>query len=131
MGYRSQVVLALDAKIVPAFMAMFAKNEEAQKLCTVHIDTLDTDYQGEGNWLMAWEGIKWYQSYPDVGPVVKFIEALNLDDLSEYGMKEIEASDGHGCDEYFKFCRVGEDYNDIESDGWAFDDIAVQREISF
>ena len=131
MGYRSQVVLALDAKIVPAFMAMFAKNEEAQKLCTVHIDTLDTDYQGEGNWLMVWHGIKWYQSYPDVGPVVKFIEALNLDDLSEYGMKEIEASDGHGCDEYFKFCRVGEDYNDIESDGWAFDDIAVQREISF
>ena len=131
MGYRSQVVLALDAKIVPAFMAMFAKNEEAQKLCTVHIDTLDTDYQGDGNWLMVWEGIKWYQSYPDVGPVVKFIEALNLDDLSEYGMKEIEDSDGRGIEEYFKFCRVGEDYNDIESDGWAFDDIAVQREISF
>jgi len=131
MGYRSQVVLALDAKIVPAFMAMFAKNEEAQKLCTVHIDTLDTDYQGDGNWLMVWEGIKWYQSYPDVGPVVKFIEALNLDDLSEYGMKEIEGSRGRGHDEYFKFCRVGEDYNDIESDGWAFDDIAVQREISF
>ena len=131
MGYRSQVVLALDAKIVPAFMAMFAKNEEAQKLCTVHMDTLDTDYQGEGNWLIVWDGIKWYNSYPDVGAIIKFIEALNLDDLSEYGMKNLEDSDGDGCGGYFKFCRVGEDHDDIESDGWAFDDIAVQRDISF
>ena len=131
MGYRSQVVLALDAKIVPAFMAMFAKNEEAQKLCTQYADTLDTDYQGEGNWLMAWDGIKWYDSYPDVGPVVKFIEALNRDDLSEYGMKNLEDSDGDGCEGYFRFCRIGEDYEDIESYGWAFDDIVVQRAISF
>jgi hypothetical protein len=46
-------------------------------------------------------------------------------------MKYLEDSDGDGCGGYFKFCRVGEDYEDIESDGWAFDDIAVQREISF
>ncbi len=132
MGYRSQVVLAIDARIMPAFMAMFAKNEEAQKLCTQHMDTLDTDYCGEGNWLMVWNDIKWYESYPDVGPIVRFIEALTLEDLSEYGMKEIEGSEDH--EEYaecFRFCRVGEDYDDIQVEGYGFYDIAPQTSISY
>ena len=132
MGYRSQVVLAIDARIMPAFMAMFAKNEEAQKLCTKYVDTLDTDYQGDGNWLMVWNEIKWYESYPDVGPVVAFIEAMNCDDLAEYGMKDgISDSDGFGAAGYYRFCRIGEDSEDIEQMGYAFDDIAVQRDISY
>jgi hypothetical protein len=64
MGYRSEVALALDAKIVPALMTAFAKCEETQRLCTQHVDHLDTDYGGEGNWLMRWDHIKWYDSFP-------------------------------------------------------------------
>ena len=132
MGYRSQVVLAIDARIVPAFMAMFAKNEEAQKLCTKYVDTLVTDYQGEGNWLMMWDDIKWYESYPDVGPIVAFMEALNCDDLSEYGMKDgVPDGDQPAADCYYRFCRIGEDCEDVDRMGYAFDDIAIQRSISY
>ena len=133
MGYRSQVVLALNVKLVPAFMAMFAKNEKAQKLCTVHMDTLKTDYQGEGNWLVVWDDIKWYDSYPDVGPISRFVEALSTDDISKYGMSS-DILDEEGIShlgDYYSFCRIGEDLDDSESHGWGFDDIAVQRNISF
>ena len=130
MGYRSQVVLALAAKIVPAFMAMFARNEEAQKLCTQHADTLDTDYQGEGNWLMVWYGIKWYTSYPDVAAIRDFVDALNLNDLSDYGMS-LDEGDNTEYGEYFKFCRIGEEDTDVEGDGWGFDDVFIQRDISY
>jgi hypothetical protein len=116
-------------------MAMFAKNEEAQKLCTKYVDTLDTDYQGDGNWLMVWNEIKWYESYPDVGPVVAFIEAMSCDDLTEYGMNNGEslpdAEQHETLDAFYSFCRIGEDCEDVERMGHAFDDIAVQRSISY
>ena len=131
MGYRSEVVLAIDAKIVPALLTAFARCESTQLLCTKECDELNTDYDGAGNWMMRWESIKWYESYPEIAMLNDFIEALECDDLSEFGLKDLtlSASDGYG--ELFKFVRVGEDMDDNEQRGYGFDNIYISRGISF
>ena len=130
MGYRSEVILAIDAKIVPALMVAFAKCEETQKLCTQHVDNLETDYDGEGNWLMRWDHIKWYDSYPEIAMLNNLIEAMESDDLEEFGLKDLtlSASDGYG--ELFKFVRIGEEMDDNEVRGYGFDNIYISRHIS-
>ena len=136
MGYRSEVVLAIDAKIVPAFMAMFAKCEATQKLCTQECDELNTDYDGDGNWFMRWDGIKWYESYPEIAMLSSFIEALNCDDLSEFGMKEngeaLSSKDyPDTLDSFYSFVRIGEDNDDVEMMGHGFESIGVSRSIHY
>ena len=125
MGYRSEVVLAVDAEIVPALMTAFAKCEETQRLCTQHVDHLDTDYDGKGNWLMRWDHIKWYDSYPEITMLNNLIEALESDELDKFGMKDVE--DGNSL---FRFVRVGEDAGDNEQRGYGFDNIYISRSIS-
>jgi len=129
MGYRSEVALALDAKIVPALMTAFAKCEETQKLCTQHVDHLDTDYGGEGNWLMRWDHIKWYDSFAEIEMINNLIEALECDDLSEFGIKEVINTPDY-C-QLFRFVRLGEDSSDNEQRGYGFDNIYISRAISF
>ena len=136
MGYRSEVVLALDARVVPALMTMFAKCEKTQKFCTQWVDDLNTDYDGEGNWMMRWESIKWYESYPEIAMLTSFIEALNCDDLSEFGMKENGAalSDKdypETLDCFFSFVRIGEDNDDVEVMGHCFESIGISRSIHY
>ena len=126
MGYRSDVVFAIDAKLVPALMAMFAKCESTQRLCTQECDELDTDYDGEGNWMMRWESIKWYDSFPEVAMIEKFIEGLDSDDLSEFGLKSDEP-----LAELYKFVRIGEDNDDIDVMGYCFESIGISRSIHY
>ena len=128
MGYRSEVVLAIDAKIVPALMTAFAKCEETQKFCTQHTDHLNTDYDGKGNWMMRWDHIKWYDSFPEIAMLEKFIEGLDCDDLEEFGLKgDIDTEYG----ELYKFVRIGEDMDDSESRGYGFENIYISRSITF
>jgi hypothetical protein len=131
MGYRSEVVLALDAKVVPALMTIFAKCEETQKLCTQHMSHIDTDYCGKGNWLMVWEGIKWYDSYPEIQMITRLVDALESDDLSEFGLKALDYHDGEEYSSLFSFARIGEESGDEHFAGYGFDSIAIQRSISF
>tara|TARA_Y100000310_G_scaffold338056_1_gene426702 strand:+ start:463 stop:837 length:375 start_codon:yes stop_codon:yes gene_type:complete len=124
MGYRSEVVFAVSKEVVPALMCLFAKKPEVQKLCTVDSE-LDTDYQD--GWLMRWDWIKWYESDTVINDLANFIEALESDDLSDYGLDD----DADGWYHHFKFIRIGEEYEDIESKGWGFDDIQLNRAISY
>jgi len=128
MGYRSEVILALDAKLVPALMTAFAKCEQTQKMCTQDTDNLETDYDGEGNWLMRWDHIKWYDSYPEVAMIEKFIEGLECEDLSEFGLKDDDNAADYS--ELFKFVRIGEDMDDNETRGYGFENIYISRHIS-
>ena len=128
MGYRSDVVFAIDAKLVPALMTVFAKCESAQRLCTQECDELDTDYDGEGNWMMRWESIKWYDSFPEVAMIEKFIEGLECEDLSEFGLKDDDNAADYS--ELFKFVRIGEDMDDNETRGYGFENIYISRHIS-
>ena len=128
MGYRSEVILALDAKLVPALMTAFAKCEQTQKMCTQDTDNLETDYDGEGNWLMRWDHIKWYDSYPEIAMIEKFIEGLECEDLSEFGLKDDDNAADYS--ELFKFVRIGEDMDDNETRGYGFENIYISRYIS-
>ena len=131
MGYRSEVVLAIDAKLVPAFMAMFAKCEATQKLCTQECDELNTDYDGTGNWFMRWDGIKWYESYPEIAMLTSFVEAIESDDLTAFGIKALDDHDGEEYSELFRFVRIGEDNDDIEVKGYCFESIGISRSIHY
>tara|TARA_A100001515_G_scaffold47127_2_gene37200 strand:+ start:2434 stop:2805 length:372 start_codon:yes stop_codon:yes gene_type:complete len=123
------VILAIDAEIVPALMAAFAKCEETQKLCTQHVDNLDTDYDGKGNWLMRWDHIKWYDSFPEIEMLNKLIEAMESDELDEFGIPSND--DAPIPSEMFRFVRIGEDMDDNEVRGYGFDNIYISRGISF
>jgi len=131
MGYRSEVVLAIDAKLVPAFMSVFAQCKATQMLCTQECDELETNYDGKGNWFMRWSGIKWYESYPEIAMLSSFIEALNCDDLSEFGVEALEDHSGEEYAELFKFVRLGEDNDDIEVMGYCFESIGISRSIHY
>ena len=129
MGYRSEAILVIDAEIVPALMVAFAKCEETQKLCTQHVDNLDTDYDGKGNWLMRWDHIKWYDSFPEIEMLNKLIEAMESDELDEFGIPSND--DAPISSEMFRFVRIGEDMDDNEVRGYGFDNIYISRGISF
>ena len=131
MGYRSEVVFALDKKLVPALMSAFAQSPEVRDLCTVHSDTLQTDYDGEGNWLMSWSSIKWYDSYPEIQQLEMLLEALAMDDLTPYGIDQLETDIGETCEPLYKFIRLGEDIEDYDQRGYGFCDVFMTRGISF
>ena len=131
MGYRSDVVLAIDAKIVPALMSVFAQCKGTQLLCTQECDDLQTNYDGKGNWFMRWSGIKWYESYPEIAMLTNFIEAMECDDLSGFGLKDLTLDACDGYAELFKFVRLGEDNDDIDQRGYAFESIGISRSIHY
>jgi hypothetical protein len=133
MGYRSEVILAVDPNVAPAFMALTAKYPEVLRLCN-DADRFESGYENEGDWLMHWSGIKWYESFDEIAVVQQFVNALEADDLTEYGLSEHPVDErGRTMDwpECFRFIRLGEDYEDIESAGHGFYDIGISRDISF
>ena len=115
MGYRSEVVLAVNKEIMPEFLAHLATNDEAKRLVFSDHCHLDQDYCGEGHLLVNWTSIKWYEGYPDVDVIEKF--TCEMDEDTENT-------------EMFRFVRVGEDYGDIEQRGYGFD-IFVNRSIDY
>ena len=115
MGYRSEVVLAVNKEIMPEFLAYLATNDGAKSLVFLDHCHLDRDYEGEGHLLVNWTGIKWYDGYPDVNVIEKF--TCEMDE------------DSDNC-EMFRFVRVGEDFADIEVRGYGFD-IHVNRAIDY
>ena len=118
MGYRSEVVLAVNKEIIPEFLAYLATNEEARNLVYSHADHLDQDYEQGGHLLVSWSGIKWYEGYPEIDVIEKF--------TLECG----EMVDNKDKEDMFKFIRIGEDYADIEERGYGFD-IHVNRTIDY
>ena len=115
MGYRSEVVLAVNKEIMPEFLAYLATNDAAKSLVFSEHCELNQDYEGEGHLLVSWSGIKWYEGYPDVDVIEQF--------TCEYD-EDTDKS------EMFRFVRVGEDYEDIEQRGYGFD-IFVNRSIDY
>jgi hypothetical protein len=134
MGYRSEVVLAIEPEAASAFMALCAKKPEVLEMCQ-EADQFVSGRSQEGDWFMHWSCIKWYGDSDAVAALSAFIEALDSDDLTDYGEPDPpRCPNGNGTTqwhEYFKFIRVGEDDDDIERLGWAFDDIGTTRSISF
>ena len=79
--------------------------------------------------MMRWDHVKWYDSFPEIGMLNNLIEAMECDDLDNFGIKVLENHDGEGYNEMFRFIRIGEEYEDIETRGYGFD-IDINRSIS-
>jgi hypothetical protein len=124
MGYRSQVMLAIEKDLVPHFMAATSVNPKVQALCFQDHDVFQEDYRDEGAMLFYWSSIKWYDSPGgDVITIIeKFIDDCDGDRLSVEGERPSDL---------FRFIRLGEDGNDVEDKGGGFWHIDIQREISF
>ena len=113
MGYRSQVVLAIGEALIPQFMVTMAKSPQARALCFGDGEP-QRDFQGEkGSLFFVWEGIKWYDSYEEIQAIEDFINWA--EDKLEIAGKEIDG------DDHFRFVRIGEEYEDIETRGYGFD----------
>ena len=133
MGYRSEVVLAVDSNVAPAFMALTAKHPGVLQLCN-EADTFESGYESEGDWFMHWSHIKWYESYEDIAIIKRFVDALENEDLSEYGIEEHPTDEKDrpmDWAECFRFIRLGEDLDDVQTAGCGFWNIGIHREISF
>jgi len=140
MGYRSQVVLAVAPELAGAFLSLFAKNKGVEDLCR-GADKFESGYSEEGDYFMHWDHLKWYDSFPEIGDIMRFVESVESDDMSDYGLAEEDrpkrsARDGSEYDtywsEFFRFVRIGEDQDDMTVYGdYCASDICVMREVSF
>jgi hypothetical protein len=119
MGYRSQVVLAISKELIPFLMLATSKNKEAEALVFQSADTFDRDYGGDKSWFFHWDCIKWYESYPDVDAIEKFVSEAECD---EYNITDDDGNEVSSSD-LIRFVRVGEDNDDIEVRGNGFWDI--------
>ena len=126
MGYRSQVVLAISKHLTPFLTLACSQNAEAQALVFKYADNFDRDYGGDKSWLIAWDGIKWYDSYEDIGTIERFVQEAISDEyeFEVEGNKELSS-------EHIRFVRVGEDSGDIEMLGDGFWDIYPHTNICY
>jgi len=110
MGYRSEVCIALDASATDslnAFLEVLPGNSLKELL-----NDADETNHSEDTVKYYWHHIKWYEGYP--------------------GIDEMETLLSHLPDEAYGFVRIGEDYQDIEERGLAYEfDIHVSRSISW
>jgi len=124
MGYRSEVILAVGAEVMPQFMVTMAKSPEAREMCWADHDEMVKDYCGEkGAFLFRWDGIKWYDSYEGIAAIQVFIMCCENETIEVEG-KEVDAS------EHYRFVRIGEEMDDNESQGWGFD-IHIERSVAY
>ena len=124
MGYRSEVVFAVDSELAPFFTAVLAQNPEAERLCR-DADQYESGYAEEGDFFMYWNHIKWYESYPEIQVIEEFIQELE-------GEGEDDFPDVEDVHSRWRFVRIGEDYDDVEDKGGGFwDTVNIQRAINF
>ena len=127
MGYRSEVVLAVSKQAMPHFLAVLAKMPEACTMVFKDHDKLEKDYDGKGTMLVAWDGIKWYDSYPEIRAIEEFLEECELGTLDGFDLPENDYQENH-----VRFVRLGEDMDDCDVKGALHEyDINFCRSLSY
>ena len=124
MGYRSEVVFVVAKEVMPQFLATMAKSPEARNMCFSETDMRIKDFQGEGNILFNWSHIKWFEGYEEIDAIVDFMDWCDSEHI------DVDGDEQEGIN-FYRFCRVGEEYEDNVVRGWAFDDVNIERSISF
>ena len=127
MGYRSNVVLAMSEPIKPYFLTLMATNPKAKKFIE-EADVFASSKIEEGDFVVAWNGVKWYPSYDEVEAIINFVFDLENHDLSDYGAK---SGDIQWEEELFKFIRIGEDHGDVDVIGTGFWDLMPVTKIGW
>ena len=135
MGYRSEVVLVVGKEVMPQFMVTLAKSAEARAMCFDEAQRMN-DYDGKGNMLFAWDHIKWYDSDEGIAAIGDFLdwcdsEHVPVSDEQKAQDKSPTPVTHVDGDECYRFVRVGEELEDIETRGSGFWDVGVSRSIVF
>jgi len=117
MGYRSEVVLAVHKQVMGKFLQLIGQHDEMKAMCFSHSDEVRENYNGDGNFLFRWSGIKWYEGYEGVDAVNEFMQWCHDNEIEDKNFPEEQATGS----EFFKFLRVGEDQDDIVNDGYCED----------
>ena len=109
MGYNSDVSLSISKKVLTP--AMILLTDDLPELMRDAISTGWGDFTVEEDYYnFRWNDIKWYNGYPEVDAVAKFVE----------GIAE---------EEEYHFLRLGEEQGDIEDVGYFDDEIHVRQSI--
>jgi len=108
MGYRSDAVLKLKKELFEKFEKFMADAGESSEelLCAA------TRSDGDETTTLQWEGLKFYEDFPEISNLYKFLHEANP--------------------ENFGFIRLGEEFEDCEERGspWDFG-MSVSRHIDF
>lgn len=121
MGYYSDVAIAIrkrDAKRLFDEVAKLPDDSYVQsyvkKLVERHREIIDdADPNPEGVQILRWYGVKWYDEYGEIKYIMDFIRSLG---------------DGN-----YEFMRTGEEYDDVEHEGYIHNDccLYLERDICF
>ena len=107
MGYRSDVVIAIDRKVITTHKVL------AKKLPAIleKADVFNSIEDSEAIYYVL-SSIKWYSTYPEIVECEEFLEGLDTDK--------------------YIFVRSGEDMGDIEERGHGYEfDVYTQTSITF
>jgi hypothetical protein len=120
MGYRSEVKAVIYTKKVDQWpMLRLFVDENFPKEWKDNLEVIgNSTYSG---YMFSCENVKWYDSFPDVKAFNAFVDKYtNLIDEEDAPLWA------------FEFMRVGEDYEDIETNRWGDYDyvLDVTREIT-
>ena len=126
MGYRSQVVMAISKELIPFLLLATSKCKETEELVFKY-GNLDRNYENDKSWLLVWDGIKWYEGYPDIDAIEKFIDDAESGD---WAITNDDGQDVHS-EELFRFVRVGEEHGDVEVRGSGYWDITPVTSIQY
>lgn len=106
MGYRSEVVVALDKEIIMKNLVL------PHRGYTLLVEYADENEDKGDYVIFVLNDIKWYDSYPEKRLIQKFLEGLPDD---KYG-----------------YIRIGEELNDIEERGEPYTfEMYVHQDISY
>ena len=109
MGYRSEVALSLSENANELFLENLKEIPEIQTL----VNNCEWSDPNHGRYYWSW--VKWYDSYPEVDAMEKFLDFLDAVDHETYG-----------------FVRIGEDEEDISRRGSpCVHDMYVNRSIEW
>ena len=90
-------------------------------------DKFDRNYEHDKSWLLMWDGIKWYEGYPDIDAIEKFISEAECD---EYNITDDDGLDVASSD-LIRFVRIGEESGDVEVRGSGYWDITPVTYIQY
>jgi|ERR1035437_5635528 hypothetical protein len=127
MGYRSQVVLAMNKAAFMLFIedVKGSTKEHKEEILSVINDTDMLAINKDGSVLLQWDSIKWYDNFDSISFLTDFINRINMISEDSYV----------GQAPTIHFNKIGEDYEDIEEISSCVDDnafeIFIERNISF
>ena len=125
MGYRSDVILAVDKKLMGKFLAHVSQCEHTKNLVFAEADEKIENYQESGNFLFRWGSIKWYDGYKGVDCINDFMDECDGLEMETTSTPSPAGGPDHTRtvmgDEYYRFVRVGEESDDIVERGDGFE----------